>query len=184
MTPALAPRPLLVALVLLVLAGGVGAAPLSQDLAGRYVLEGTARVHAPPMLDREIEAGADASLAPVPGTSDVRVRLTWGRSACELIARRAGSALAFATGQRCDVVLDEPEVGGKVIARLRSGSGRVEGAVLSLETAWDLSGAVNLRIAGGVRVLGKDVPGASFPPTHVAGTAEVSVKGERLAPGG
>lgn len=178
MLPALA-SPALVALLLL----GGGAAPSRQELAGRYGLRGTARVHAPPLADGDLDAAADAALAPGAGKDEVRIRLTWGKASCELAARADRGALVLAPGQSCDLALDEPELRGKVLARLRSGRAEVRGGTLALEGTWDLSGAVSVRVGGSaLDILGAELPvGAWSPRTPVQGSAQVKLQGERLA---
>ncbi len=174
------------ALVALACAGTFAAsvaAAAPADVAGRYALRGTATVHSPPLLDGPVAASADATVAA--DGRDVRIRLTWGRAACEVRARLdADGALAFPAGQACDIALDEPEVRGRVLARVRDARGTLRGGAMSLEATCELSGAASVRLAPGVAVPGTDVrlPGAWSPRSAVRGAADVTLSGERISP--
>jgi hypothetical protein len=165
------------------LARAAAAPAAPEDVAGRYALRGAASVHAPSLLDGPVAASVDAVVAAA--GRDVRIRLTWGRAVCEVRARLgADGALAFAPGQACDLALDEPEVRGRVLARVRDARGVLRGGAMSLEATCDLSGAASVRIAPRVDVPGTDMrlPGAWSPRTDVRGAAEVKLAGERLTP--
>jgi len=159
-----------------------GAAPSAGGIDGTYRLSGTTRIDAGAALSGEIDTRADAVLRSGPGPRAVRARLAAQGQACELAATIGeGGALAFEAGQRCLLDLRDPEASGHVEARLRAGRGRLRDRRLSLDLTWDLSGAVSLRTAQRVQVLGKDVelPAAWAPEIPVRGEAHARAEGDR-----
>jgi len=160
------------------------AVPSADQVRGVYRLHGTARVDAGPVLSREIEVHADATLGRGAAARAVRARLAAEGHACELTAAlEDGGALVFEAGQRCAFDLDDPGARGRVEARLRAGRGRLRGDTLSLDLTWDLSGALRLRTSERVQVLGRDVelPSAWTPEIPVRGEARAEAEGHRDA---
>lgn len=154
------------------------AAPPGEDVAGIYRVQGTARVDAAAPLGRRIEARGDAGVRAGAGR-EVRIRLAAMDHACELVARRSDDgALAFAAGQRCELVLDDPGARGRVEARLRSGTGRLRDRHLALDLAFELAGQVSLR-AVPAQLLGVELPSSWLPPMPVDGGAALSAAGDR-----
>ncbi len=161
----------------LALAGGA-AGPRPADVAGTYRLHGTARVSAPPALDRGVELHADVVLAPGPRAREVRVRLSSGGYACDLVATLGDAgALRFDDGQRCDVAVEDPGARGRLEARVRSGRGQVRDGRLALDLAGELEGVLSLRTAG-LRVLGAELPPTWTPELPVRGDARASAEGD------
>ncbi|HET8541974.1 MAG TPA: hypothetical protein VFL83_19000 [Anaeromyxobacter sp.] len=155
------------------------AAPAQDDGRGTYRMQGTARVDAVTPLGREIDSRGDAVVRTA-GAGTVRLRLATMGHACELTASRAADgALAFDPGQRCAFELRDPEARGHVEARLRDGRGRLRDRHLSLDLAFDLSGAVALRASGGARVLGMELPSSWTPEIPLNGGAAVRAEGDR-----
>jgi hypothetical protein len=152
------------------------------DVRGVYRVRGTARISARPLMDRDEEVYADATLEPGSGR-DVRVALATEGERCTLVARLSDDgALAFADGQSCRLKLDGPDARGAVEARLVSGRGRAGGGRLALELALGLSGRVAIRTGGGrYEVLGREVevPSAWAPEVPVSGDAAAKVEGWR-----
>lgn len=154
------------------------AAERRGDPGGTYRMRGSARVDAVAPLGRSIEARGDAIVRAA--GAGLRVRLASQGRACELVASRgADGGLAFAPGQRCAFDLDDADARGHVEARLRAGSGRLRDRHLSLELAFELSGAVALRTVGQGQVLGIEIPAAWTPELPVDGTASVRAEGDR-----
>jgi hypothetical protein len=84
------------------------------DVRGVYRVRGTARISARPLMDRDEEVYADATLEPGSGR-DVRVALATEGERCTLVARLSDDgALAFADGQSCRLKLDGPDARGAV----------------------------------------------------------------------
>jgi len=177
----IAARGLAPAAMVLAALAAAAAAPSGERIDGTYRLSGTTRIDAGAALSQEIETRADAVLRAGP-QSAVRARLAAQGHACELAATIGeGGALAFEAGQRCVLDLRDPEASGHVEARLRAGRGRLRDRRLSLDLTWDLSGAVSLRTAQRVQVLGKDVelPAAWAPEIPVRGEAHARAEGDR-----
>jgi hypothetical protein len=100
--------------------------------------------------------------------------------ACELAASRADDGtLEFEAGQRCAFDLADPDARGHVEARLRAGRGRLRDRHLSLDLAFDTSGAVALRTAPGVQMLGVEVPSTWTAEISVNGGASIRAEGDR-----
>jgi hypothetical protein len=157
----------------------LAAVPGDDGVAGTYRLRGTARVDAAAPLGRNIESRGDAVVRAA-AAGAVRLRLVSLGHACELAASRAADgALAFAAGQRCAFDLDDPDARGHVEARLRAGSGRLRDRHLSLDLAFDLSGAVAIRTVERVQVLGMEIPSSWTPDLPVSGPAAVRAEGDR-----
>ncbi|HSD20262.1 MAG TPA: hypothetical protein VLC54_09495, partial [Anaeromyxobacter sp.] len=150
--------------------------------SGDYRVAATLRVRAGTLLDREVREDARATLAPGAG-GQVRVRLFARGKTCELAARAGQRGeLTFAPGQRCALDLDEEDVRGRVEATLGSGSGRAHGDALELSLAWELSGAVRMRVGGQrIEVMGSEiaVPDSWAPEVPVRGTADARGEGRR-----
>jgi hypothetical protein len=162
----------------------VGAAPLPrrESVSGTYRLQGTARVVATPVFDGDLEVHADAVLEPGARPREIRARLASEGYRCDLVASLAeGSALSFASGQRCVLDVRSEDARGRVEARLASGSGRVHEGRLALELAWEISGALSVRTASKVQLLGRDVelPSAWTPEAPLKGDARVTADGWR-----
>ena len=150
--------------------------------SGDYRVTTTLRVHAGGLLDREVREDARVTLAPA-AAGRVRVRLAARGKSCELAAR-AGSRgeLTFEPGQRCALDLDEEDARGRVVATLGSGTGRAHGDALELTLAWELSGAVSMRVGGQrIEVMGSEieVPDSWAPEVPVRGTADARGEGRR-----
>ena len=140
------------------------------------------RIAAGPLLDRESEAHADATLEPGAGPRDVRTRLASQGYACDLLARLDDDGvLTFAPGQRCVLDLRSPQARGRVEGTLRAARGRVRDGQLELELTCDVSGNLSVRTADRVEVMGKQVelPAAWTPEAPVRGEAHASVQGGR-----
>lgn len=154
--------------------------------AGRYRLAGSARVQARSVLDRNVEVDAVADLATAGKGGAGWLRLESDGYRCDLAVRAtAGGVLALDPGQRCTVRLDRSTVRGNVEARLTAGRGRVDGKRLALETSWELSGALRLRLGGEkLEVMGREVevPAAWGPEVPVRGTAVAHAEGPTLEP--
>ena len=151
--------------------------------AGEYRLEATVRVRASGLPEKELREEGRAVVSPA-GPGSLRVRLAARGKSCELQARAgAKGELAFEAGQRCPFELDENEgATGRVEGTLRSGRGRVHGDALELDLAWELSGAVRMRLGGQrVEVMGSElaIPDGLAPETPVRGTAEARIEGRR-----
>jgi hypothetical protein len=175
---------LLAAAGALALAAGTAAAAPSpaEALRGTYRLAGSARVDAGPALSRNVEARADAVLTPGRGPRAVRARLLAEGRACELEATLGeGGALAFEPGQRCTFDVADPDARGHVEARLRAGKGRCEGGKLSLDLTFALEGALALRTAQRVEVMGSTVelPATWTPELPLRGDAHAVAEGKR-----
>lgn len=149
--------------------------------SGEYRVAATLRVRAGGLLDREVHEDARANLAPgAPGR--VRVRLSARGKSCELAARTGQrGALTFEPGQRCALDLDEEDVRGRVEATLGSGTGRAHGDALELSLAWELSGAVRMRVGGQrIEVMGSEIAVPdSWAEVPVRGTADARGEGRR-----
>jgi hypothetical protein len=76
--------------------------------------------------------------------------------------------LSFRPGQRCVVDVREPEVRGSVALVLRTGGGRIDGEVLSLDLSFDVSGDLALGTGG-----------AFLPPMPVEGEGRAIAEGRR-----
>jgi hypothetical protein len=149
---------------------------------GTYRLSGTARVDAGPILSRNVETRADAVLSPGRGSRAVRARLVAEGHACELAATLGdGGALTFDPGQRCTFEVRDPDARGRVEARLRSGQGRCEGGKLALDLTFELTGALSVRTAQRVEVMGSSVelPAAWTPELPLRGEARTVAEGKR-----
>jgi hypothetical protein len=154
-------------------------APARDDLGGTYRMEGTSRVDAVAPLGGDLEARGDAIVRTGPAGA-VRLRLAAEGQACELSAKRAeDGALSFDAGQRCAFDLREEDARGHVEARLRSGRGRLRDRRLTLDLAFDLSGAVAVKTAAKVQVFGMEIPSAWTPEIPLDGAATVQVEGDR-----
>lgn len=153
------------------------------DRSGTYRLHGKARVAAKPLLDRDVDANADAVLEPGPAPGDVRARLAAEGYACELTARLdAGGALLFPGGQRCAFDVRQPDAKGHLDATLSSGRGTLrDGEELELDLSWDVEGRLSVRTGSTIEVLGTrvDVPAAWMPEAPVHGNARATVSGHR-----
>ncbi len=159
-----------------------GASAPPAAIRGTYRLHGTARVAAAPALEDDIEVHADAVLRPGKGPRDVRALLVTEGHSCELDAKTGeGGTLSFQRGQRCVLDVRSPTTRGRIEARLRSASGSVREGVLALEMAFDLEGALSMRTASGVEVLGRkmDLPSAWTPEVPVRGSARATAEGRR-----
>jgi hypothetical protein len=154
----------------------------AEAIRGTYRLAGTARVDAGPALSRNVEGRADAVLSPGRGARAVRARILAQGHACELEATLGeGGALAFAPGQRCAFDVADEGARGRVEARLRSGTGRCAGGRLSLDLAFALEGALALRTAQRVEVMGStiELPAAWTPELPLRGEARAAAEGKR-----
>jgi hypothetical protein len=172
----------LVTAALALSAGAAALASPADALRGTYRLSGTARVDAGPVLSRRVEARADAILSRSGGPRTVRARLLSQGHACELAATLGdGGTLAFEPGQRCAFDVQDPDVRGRVQAQLRSGRGRCEGGRLSLDLTFELSGALSLRTAERIEVMGTTVelPAAWTPELPLRGEARTVAEGSR-----
>jgi hypothetical protein len=142
-------------------------------------MHGAARVDAASPLGRSIEARGDVVVRRSAGGT-LRFRLASMGQACELAASRADDGtLAFEGGQRCAFDLADPDARGHVEARLRAGGGRLRDRHLSLDLAFDTSGAVALRTVPGVQMLGVEVSSTWTPEISVNGGASVRAEGDR-----
>jgi hypothetical protein len=154
----------------------------ARPAADSYPLRAQVRVRASPVLDRDMDGEAVATISAA-RAGMLRVRLESGGYACELEARRSGEGdLAFAPGQRCASDVSEPTARGRAEATLRSGSGRLSGDRLALELAFDLEGTMSLHVAGRtMEVLGQTVelPAGWTPAVPLRGTATASAEGRR-----
>ncbi len=162
--------------------GGPGAPSPAGAVRGTYRLRGTAHVAAAPALEDEIEVHADAVLRPGKGPRDVRALLMTEGQTCEVGAKLGeGGALSFDEGQRCVLDLRSPTTRGRIEARLRSGSGRIRDGVLALQMEFGLEGAVSMRTASRVEVLGRevDLPATWTPQVPVHGDARATAEGRR-----
>lgn len=150
--------------------------------SGEYRVAATLRVRAGTLLDREVREDARAILAPG-AAGRVRVQLSARGKSCELAARLGQRGeLTFERGQRCALDLDEEDVRGRVEATLGSGTGRAHGDALDLSLAWELSGAVRMRVGGQrIEVMGSEiaVPDSWAPEVPVRGTADARGEGRR-----
>lgn len=161
------------------LAAPARAAPPGDDPGGTYRMQGTARIDAAAPLARNLDSRGDAVVR-VAGPGAVRIRLASMGQACELSAsRRDDGALAFAAGQRCVFDLRDPDARGHVEGRLRQGHGRLRDRHLALDLVFDLSGAVALRTAAGVQMLGVELPATWTPDIRLDGGAAVRAEGDR-----
>jgi hypothetical protein len=142
-----------------------------ESVRGIYRVEASARTSV--LLLRALELRGDVVLRPGERPGAVLARLAAQGHACELAGTLAeDGSLAFARGQRCSIVLDDPGARGRVEATLRSGKGRVEDGRLALQLEVALAGTVRIATAG--------VPGlASETAVPVDGDASVRVEGRR-----
>ena len=154
----------------------------ARPAAESYPLRAQVRVRASPVLDRDVDGEAVATISPA-AAGMLRVRLESSGYACELEARRSGEGdLAFAPGQRCASDVSEPTARGRAEATLRSGSGRLSGDRLALELAFDLAGTMSLQLEGRtMEVLGQTVelPAGWTPALPLRGTATASAECRR-----
>jgi hypothetical protein len=149
--------------------------------AGRYLLQGTARLDAPGLPADEQPVEALALVAPGASRGDVLLHLRARGYACDLRARLAASgALHLAPGQVCRVAVDDADTIGRIDARLRQGEGSLRGDELALRLAWDLAGSLRTRVS--IPGAGDDAPSAWTPELAVRGDAEGEVRGRRDPP--
>lgn len=169
------------AVAALLAAAAWGAGGNAVDRSGTYRLHGKARVAARPLMDRELDANADATLQPGPRPGEVRARIASEGYACDLLARlEEDGALVFPDGQRCALEVRSPGARGHLDATLASGRGALRGGEeLELDLAWDVSGRLSVRAGRAVEVLGVEVPAAWTPETPVNGNARATVSGHR-----
>lgn len=169
----------LVAAAALAALGAGAVVPMTVDaVRGTYRLHGTAHATLGPLLDREVELHADAVLERGDDTRTVRVHVAAEGYGCDLLARlEAAGSLSFEGGQRCVVTVSSPDTRGHLEALLRSGRGRVEGGHLALELSGDVEGALSHR-AGGVRVLGQEIPATWSPELPVRGPVRATAEGD------
>jgi hypothetical protein len=164
---------LLIAAPPLPAAPGPRAAP-PPVLAGRYLLQGTARLRATGLPADERPVEALALVGPGHTPAEVLLHLRAQGHSCDLIARRGErGALLLDRGQRCRLDVDGPDARGRIDARLREGSGSLRGDELSLRLGWDLDGSLRTRL---------ELPGAGetwTPGLAVSGSAEGDVRGRR-----
>lgn len=169
--------------VALALAAARGAPGDELDGGATYRLHGKARVAARPLVNREVDANADAVLQPGARPGEVRARIAAEGYACDLLARVGpGGALAFAEGQRCALEVRSPGARGHLDATLSSGRGTLRGGEeLELDLAWDVSGSLSVRTGRAIEVLGTrvEVPAAWTPEAPVNGSARAVVSGHR-----
>jgi hypothetical protein len=142
-----------------------------EGARGTYRVEASARTSVP--LLGTLDLRGDVVLRPGDGPRAVLARLASQGHACELAGTLAeDGSLAFAKGQRCPIVLDDPGARGRVEATLRSGKGRVEDGRLALQ--------LEVALAGTVRVATGGVPGLPAEATvPVDGNASVRAEGRR-----
>ena len=156
-------------------APAVAAAQPAQSppaVRGTYRVRAVARVAGVPLL-RDLELRADVVLEPASREGEVRARVASSGHTCQLTAKvAADGALRFPPGQRCTILLDEPETKGTVEATLRSGRGRVADRRIELQ--------LRLGLEGQVRVATGPIPGlAAETELPVSGEAAVEADGTR-----
>ncbi len=154
------------------------AASTPESVRGTYRLHGTARLALGSILNRDAELHADAILDRGHGVREVRVHVAAEGYGCDLLARLdAGGTLTFPDDQRCAVTVASPDARGRLDAHLRSGRGRIQDGHLALELSGDVEGTLS-RKAGGVRVLGQEVPATWTPDLPVRGDIEATAEGD------
>ncbi len=151
-----------------------GARPVSpESIRGTYRVRASATLDRVP-LARSLTLRGDVVLGAGGTAPAVTARLASRGQACRLDGRvAADGALAFARGQRCTFVFDEPELRGRVEAVLQGGRGAAdEAGRLTLALEFALSGSVRLATGG--------LPG--FPveaDVPVDGPASLTAEGTR-----
>lgn len=153
------------------LAASAPAAPV-PDVLGTYRVRADVRLSGIPLVS-SLELRGDVVVKAGARPSRLTVKLSSRGHTCLLegdAAARAGE-LTLAAGQRCTVVLEEPEARGRVVAEVRGGRLRVD-------AAGRLTLALEVRLTGSVRVATglAGVPG-------LGGDAEVPTNGEARVEG-
>jgi hypothetical protein len=152
-----------------------GATPATADpVRGTYRARADVRLAGVPLVSA-LELRGDVVLRPAGRPGALTARLAARGSACELAGQaEGGGGFALTGGQRCTIVLVDPDAKGRVEATLVAGRGTVTAdgrLTLVLELA--LAGAV--RVASGTALPG--IPAEVDVPVN--GRASVAAEGTR-----